>query len=311
MAVPFGCQVRYPNPATVEVDFLDKMGNIRSPLSCQVARGNHMIGQNEEGTLDTTQQDGESRQRSSISFPYTDLNSAVRVAKAIYGNNAGGECDDDQLAAWLGLSPKSSGYRVQIYAARMFGVIERSGEKSKLSPLGEAIVDPQHDRAARVAAFLNVQLYGRLFEIYKGRELPPPAALEREIARLGVSEKQKTRARIVFEHSADQAGFFEHGKSRLVKPGLSPETPDKQPPADNDKGGGGKGGDGGSGTDSLHPLITGLVATLPKKDEDGWPLEKRIHWLQIAVNTFSLLYGSEHEGEIEILVRPKRKPEQP
>jgi hypothetical protein len=51
--------------------------------------------------------------------------------------------------------------------------------------------------------------------------LPPAAALSRDIVALGVSEKQKDRARLIFERSADQAGFFEHGKQRLVMPGVA------------------------------------------------------------------------------------------
>lgn len=69
-------------------------------------------------------------------------------------------------------------------------------------------------------------------------------------------------------------------------------------------------GDGGSGGDTeLHPLIRGLVLTLPKKENDKWPLDRRVHWLQIAVNTFSLLYGNNDDGEIQITV--KRRDEEP
>jgi hypothetical protein len=49
----------------------------------------------------------------------------------------------------------------------------------------------------------------------------PAASLEREIVELGVAEKQKDKARQVFERSADQAGFFEHGPNRLVMPGIA------------------------------------------------------------------------------------------
>jgi len=42
------------------------------------------------------------------------------------------------------------------------------------------------------------------------------AALEREIVGLGVSDKVKDRARQKFEKSAEQTGFFEHGKTGLL-----------------------------------------------------------------------------------------------
>ena len=41
--------------------------------------------------------------------------------------------------------------------------------------------------------------------------MPPAAALEREMVELGVSPKQKDKARQVFERSAEQAGFFATG----------------------------------------------------------------------------------------------------
>jgi hypothetical protein len=56
---------------------------------------------------------------------------------------------------------------------------------------------------------------------YRGGVLPPATALSRDVVALGVSEKQKDRARLVFECSAEQAGFFEHGKQRLVMPGVA------------------------------------------------------------------------------------------
>ena len=79
--------------------------------------------------------------------------------------------------------------------------------------------------------FLNVPLYKAIFDKYKGGVLPPQAALERDIIGLGVAEKQTGRARQVFERSAEQANFVEHGKDRLVMPAVAlretpPETPE-------------------------------------------------------------------------------------
>jgi hypothetical protein len=38
---------------------------------------------------------------------------------------------------------------------------------------------------------------------------------------LGVAEKTKDRARQLFERSAEHAGFFAHGRNRLVMPGVA------------------------------------------------------------------------------------------
>jgi hypothetical protein len=77
----------------------------------------------------------------------------------------------------------------------MFGVIEGDGSKHKLSELGRSVVDPKQARGAKARAFLTVPLYKAIFEKYRGGVLPPAAALDRDIATLGVSEKQKERAR--------------------------------------------------------------------------------------------------------------------
>ncbi|MTV11833.1 MULTISPECIES: hypothetical protein [Bradyrhizobium] len=78
--------------------------------------------------------------------------------------------------------------------------------------------------------------------------IPPTAALEREMVGLGVAEKQKERARQVFERSAEQAGYFEHGRNRLVMPGIAPgaaQREEEKPREEEQAGGGGNGGGGG------------------------------------------------------------------
>jgi hypothetical protein len=79
-------------------------------------------------------------------------------------------------------------------------------------------VDPQKLKDGKVRAFYAVPLYKSIYERFDGRPLPPAAALERVIVELGVSQKQATTARQVFQRSAKQAGFFEHGINRLVEP---------------------------------------------------------------------------------------------
>jgi hypothetical protein len=144
---------------------------------------------------------------------------------------------------------------------------------------------------------------------YKGGVLPPAAALERDIIGLGVAEKQTGRARQVFEKSAEQAGYFEHGKTRLVMPAVAAreDAPPPPPPPDEnanrDRRGNGN-GDGGFG--DHDPLILGLFRKLPEPDED-WPAKDRLKWLQTAANIFDLVYKG--EGGITVsLARADRSP---
>jgi hypothetical protein len=238
------------------------------------------------------------RQRSKVAFPYTDLNSAVAVAAAIHDKVGNGDCSLQQLSAWLDQSIKSSGFRVQLAAARLFGVIESEGtENYRLTPLGRRIVDPEGARKGKADAFLNVPLFRSLFNNHQEGVLPPAAALEREIATLGVAEKQKDRARQVFERSADQAGFFEHGKNRLVMPAIAVKPGGSQKKDDDVRGGGGKGGSSGDGGHpEIDPIIRGLLARLPKTG-DVWPEEARALWLELLKGSFKLIYrDSSNEG---------------
>ena len=194
------------------------------------------------------------RIRSTIEFPYGDQNQAVEVASKIH-TEAGMTCTVDQLAAWFKQSPSSGTFRQRVSTARIFGFVETErGGSILLTPLGRAVVDPGQEQKARAQAFMLIPLYKSLFEKFKGYTLPPRSALEREITQMGVSPKQKSRARQAFERSATQAGYFQHGPDRLVEPAFKdlPETkplpePDEKiaKTDDNDDG-------NGNGTPSIN-----------------------------------------------------------
>jgi hypothetical protein len=246
-----------------------------------------MIGE-KATVVDATTKVAGVRQRSTIGFPYMDLGKAIEMAAAIHSHVGLGECDDDQLAAWTDQSAKASTFRVQVYAARMFGVLEGDGGRHKLSELGRAIVDPNQAREAKARAFMVVPLFKAVFEKYRGGVLPPSAALERDVVALGVSEKQKGRARQVFERSAELAGYFEHGKNRLVMPAVvtSRDQPREESKTDQENGG----GNGGEGKPpEIDPIIRGLLVRLPRSG-DVWPEQERKLWLGLLEGSFKLIY---------------------
>ncbi len=257
-----------------------------------------MTGQ-DEATVNAAKGASGSRQRSTIAFPYMDLKASIDLTDAIFRNVAAGECDDAQLAAWSGQSSKSSTFRVQVYAARTFGILTGEGSRHKLTDLGLCIVDAQRSREAKVRAFLNVPLYSALFEKFKSGQLPPAAALEREIVGLGVAPKQKDRARQVFERAAEQAGFFAHGRDRLIQPGIAGGVSSPSPDKGGNGGGGGSGGSGGSGGGNGNggngqgltgdPLIDALVAKLPKVG-GTFTEAQRTAWISLMKTAFDVAY---------------------
>lgn len=254
------------------------------------------------------------RQRSTIAFPYTDYDAAATAARAIHTNAGHGRCSTDQIAAWLGVSSKSSGYRTQLAAARLFGLIESDDSESyRLTDLGQQVVDQNQMRRAKAEAFLRVPLFKALYEKYKSGVVPPTAALEREIASLGVSEKQKARARQVFEGSAEQTGFREHGADRLVMPAVVVTLPSQGDTEKNGNGGGGGSGGGDSEDDleklGLDPLILALLRKIPLEGED-WPAAKRLRWFQTFAMNVSQVYDDD-ENPIELSISlPAKKQNQ-
>jgi hypothetical protein len=255
--------------------------------------------QPEEATLE--------RSRSTIAFPYGDLDDALEVVRAIH-SNAGNSCSLDQLGAYLGHdSVKSGAFRTKVNTARMFGAIETSRNNVALTQLGHRLIDPQQERQARAEAFLRVPLYNSIFERYRGRgTLPPDLGLENELVSLGVAQKQKDKARQAFQRSAGQAGFFAHGRNRLVMP-AGAGVPVDQPDGGEGDDGGDSGGNGGGGgytppppppppTRDLHPFIEGLLETLPKTGEE-WSGPDQEQWLATAKNIFALIYKNPKKAQ--------------
>ncbi len=269
-----------------------------------------MSGETVTSMADAVGSSGKIRKRSKIAFPYIPLKIVLELAKAIHAQVGTSSCSNDQLAAWIKQSPKSSGFRSRLVAARLFGVI-RSPQPSQyqLTTLGLQAMDPDQSREARSDAFLRVPLYKAVFDKYRGGAVPPPAALEREMESLGIASQKTGHARVVLERSAQEAGFYEGGENRLVKPGVSqddhsPTETDQAPPHDDSRSGGTGGGNGSD----LHPFIQGLLSTLPNTKTE-WKVDQRIKWLKAAALIFDLMY--EGDGGIQIqAVQNKPSPAQ-
>lgn len=231
-------------------------------------------------------------ERSTIEFPYGDLEDALAIADAIHAH-AGTSCTVDQLAAFQKQSAKSGAFRLNLSTGRVFGLIETDKGVISLTELGRRAVDPSQRTRAIAQSFLTVPLYRGIYDKYRGHHLPPAAALEREMGNLGVAKKQTRKARQAFERSATQSGFFAQGTERLVEPIFRGAT-DPPQRVDPPKRGGGGSGDGGDGP----PLVLGLVKMLPPQ-ESVWPTQEREKWIKAVESIFSVIYkedGSDKRG---------------
>ena len=273
------------------------------------AAGDYMTGETVdiEQAVKQSEPEAAKRTRSAISFPYNDQDDAMGVLQALH-NNAGIECDINQLAGYLKQPPSSGTFRIRLYAARSFGFItmERGG-KVRLTELGQRAADPDQEAAARSESFLTVPLFKAVFDKYKGYTLPPPKALERDIEKLGVAPKQTNRARQVFERSAQQAGFFAQGSDRLVEPAFKDKGgPLTKPISESPKVYSRHGGDDGGNRDLPH-FILGLLERLPEPSTQ-WGTRDRVKWLNAAIQIFDLIYEGA-EGTIQVHVKEEKSDE--
>jgi hypothetical protein len=257
----------------------------------------------------------EERGQSTLAFPYQDLDSAIAVARAIHDAGAL-PVTRDQLAGVMKLAAGGGNFVVKVAAARVFGLITYTGNKYELTPLGFSILDASRQRSARMDAFLSVPLYRRAYDEWKGKQLPPrPHGLEQAFVRFGIAPKQRTNARLIFDKSATQAGFFPNGPDRLIEPiiGAAPlQERNRELEEIEGNGGSGKSTTGRQETQSAsdtgggrHPFIQGLLQTLPEPGTN-WAIEGRAKWLQAAAHCFDLIYNG--SGEIHIAAKVSHEP---
>jgi hypothetical protein len=263
--------------------------------------------ENDIPELDDQSDDGQRGSvRSTIRFPYSGLADAEEIVVTMY-QNRGSEADTDLVAADLNTTSQSGTFRTKLAAAGTFGLTKtvRGTGKIRLTSLGQRIADPDTRLAARVEAFLNVPLYYKIYQEFRGKRLPGDAGLESEMERFGVSRKQVGRARQAMVRSAETAGFYASGRDRLVEPAVRQQSKLKD---ENDfKGDGGVDEDGEQErmrqqppTIVDHPLIQGLLQVLPAPGET-LSSERRKKWMATLENSLELIYPEPRSSEPEQL----------
>jgi hypothetical protein len=144
-----------------------------------------------------------------------------------------------------------------------------------------------------------VKLYRGIYESYKDQDLPPKDELEAKMRELGVPPKQAKKARQVFDRSAEQAGFFQDGRTRLIAPilarPLSPPAGQVQPPLPPPTGRG-----------NALWILNGISIGLPEPGTN-WPMSDRVKWLQAAAQIFAVAYQGE-DAVIDMTIRATKRP---
>src|SRR5258706_8876561 len=241
------------------------------------------------GSGDAFRDDPGARERTRIAFPYVPLHDVIEMVQKVEAR--GHRARVEELAADLDQQRTSGAFRSRLSAGRMFGTTETVRGDVSLTDLGRSFLNPDTRPGALVQAFLNVPLYGAIYEKFATGKLPPDQGIEAEMIRLGGPRKQVQKARQVLVRSADTAGFFRAGRDRLIRPPVSiiatghcdapaPEKPPVPPPE--------------AAPMAEHPLIKGLVAKLPPEGERFTP-QQRKRWLEAAKVNLELIYAGEEE----------------
>lgn len=232
--------------------------------------------------------------------PYFDVDSSLKVAEVVY-NRGGGSCSADQLAAWLEYASVRSGtYLTRVSAAnKHFGFIDQSGDNFTVTDRAKKIlapVMPEDAISAKVEAFLAVPLFAKVYEQFRGSQIPHEIGLKNLFqSTYKLLPDRAAPAVRIFLNSAEQAGLLTADRTRLIKPtaasgatkppqGEKEETvlPEKQKP----------GGGGGDGPRGIHEAISGLLRYLPPPGTP-WSKQKKESFMKAFTAAVDLIYPEE------------------
>lgn len=110
-------------------------------------------------------------------YPRATLEEALRVPAALKEKNGGNPWPPEDVAAALGLSPKSYDFFYMAGSSRDFGLTEGSRDTKEISltAAGRELVyapSPKTEEELKRKAFLSVDIFKRVLDYYKGSDLP-------------------------------------------------------------------------------------------------------------------------------------------
>lgn len=120
-----------------------------------------------------------SRKSASVTRPYprVTLEEAIQLPNALKEKNGGNPWPPEELGAALGISFKTPRFFYIAAASRDFGLTEgsRDSKQISLTQLGRDLVyspNSEVEKNLKHKAFLNIDLFNRVLEFYKGSDLP-------------------------------------------------------------------------------------------------------------------------------------------
>lgn len=237
------------------------------------------------------------RIRSEAVFPYASLEDAQTIVQAM---RVAGDVPMTRDQIHAKLSVGRSLFVSKLSAAIIFGLVVKTDKVIRMTSLAHRMLSSEPDTAAqaRVSALLTPEVYRKVIEHFRGKQIPGREGLENAFQSFGVSERQKERARQVFERSAIFAEYLNSARDRLVAPVIqsaSPAASEFPVIPSNAK-------DASESDPSDEKLIRGMLDLLPKAGSE-WKAADRARWLRRLSNNLAAIYDPNDETEIEIAVK--------
>ena len=153
------------------------------------------------------------RQRSVYLFPAYGFTTALDIARRVE-ESGGGSLSEETLAVNLGLSVKSSGFRLKSLAARQFQLVVKQGDTLSTTPVAKAILKPTSGEDAQRGyrqSFLAIPLFQAVSERYQGQRLPDSQTLRNVLEReFHVEHSRVQQAERMLLDSARDAYLLKH-----------------------------------------------------------------------------------------------------
>lgn len=183
-------------------------GGARDAAAAQVSMDN--ATQENQGRSNSARK---TRQRSVYLFPAYGFTTALDIARRVE-ESGGGSLTEETLAVNLGLSAKSSGFRLKSLAARQFQLISKQGDTLFTTPVAKAIFKPTSGDDAQRGfreAFLSIPLFQAVAERYRGQRLPDSQTLRNVLEReFYVEHTRVQQAERMLLDSARDAHLLKH-----------------------------------------------------------------------------------------------------
>jgi hypothetical protein len=248
--------------------------------------------------------------RSSILHPYFSLADSLEVAKVIH-EKAGGTCTPEQLVGLLGYASMNSGtFQMRYSAARQFGFIRVEDRVISVTERSHKIfspVMPEDGVTAKAEAFLSVELFKKIYDMYLGVQMPPEDGLRNLLLQqFGFSAERAAGAVKVLMTSAEQAGFFSvAGRTKLIYPTVAKATRalekhvsvkpelelDAQQPVEKVKQPAIP-----DASSTVHSAIIGLLRDLPAPGTI-WPAKQKKRFIKAFQATLDFVYESDDDED--------------